>query len=117
MREKSRGKRWLTFLKNKSICLSSITAFELFLGAELSAKNEKNVDAVKKIVQQYPVLQFDIKSSYIAGKISANLQKKGKIIELNDIYIAAIAVKNRIPVATDNVENFRRVTNLSLVEL
>lgn len=117
LREKERGKQWKDFLSNKSICISTITTFELFLGAELSKNKEKNLSAVKALIQDFPIIPFSIKASYISAKIYANLQKQGQLIESNDIYIASIALENNFALATDNVTHFQRIPNLELISL
>ena len=116
LRKTDRGKYWKDKLQNQGVCISSPTTFELFLGAELSQKREKNYSAVKKLVQEYPILPFSTKASFIASQIYAELQKAGKIIDLNDIYIGAIAIEQGIPVATENTKHFGRITRLKLLE-
>ena len=115
LRKKNRGAQWKDFLKDKSIAFTTITAFELFLGAELSKKRDQNMKAIQSLVQQFPVLPLSIKSAYLAGSIFSDLQKKGQMIELNDIYIAAITLEHNAELATDNINHYQRITHLKIV--
>ena len=117
LRRKNRGEQWKDFLKDKSIAFTTITAFELFLGAEISKKYDQNMKAIKSLVQQFPVLPLSIKSSYIAATIYSNLQKKGQMIELNDIYIAAVTLEHGAELATDNVNHYQRVSQLKIINI
>jgi len=117
LQKKNRGEQWTDFLKDKSIALTSITAFELFLGAELSNKHDQNMKAIQSLVQQFPVLPFSIKSAYLAGGIFSHLQKKGQMIELNDIYIAAITLEHNAELATDNINHYQRINHLKIINI
>ena len=117
LRRKNRGEQWKDFLKDKSIAFTTITAFELFLGAEISKKYDHNMKATKSLIQQFPVLPLSIKSSYIAATIYSDLQKKGQLIELNDIYIAAVTLEHGAELATDNVNHYQRVSQLKIINI
>lgn len=117
LRKKDRGEQWKDFLKDKSITFTTITAFELFLGAEFSKKHDQNLKAIQNLVQQFPVLPFSIKSALIASTIYSDLQKKGQMIELNDIYIAAVAIEHHAELATDNINHYQRVSNLKILNI
>ena len=117
LRRKNRGEQWKDFLKDKSIAFTTITAFELFLGAEISKKYDQNMKAIKSLIQQFPVLPLSIKSSYIAATIYSDLQKKGQMIELNDIYIAAVTLEHDAELATDNVNHYQRVSQLKIINI
>ena len=117
LRKKPRGKQWTQYLKNKSVAFTTISAFELFLGAELSDKQKNNLLSIQNLVQQFPVLPLSIKSAYLAGKIYSNLQKQGKMIELNDIYMAGIVLEHDAELATDNIRHFQQIKELRIIEL
>jgi len=117
LKKKNRGEQWKDFLNDKSIAFTTITAFELFLGAELSKKRDLNMKPIQSLVQQFPVLPLSIKSAYIAGTIYSDLLKKGQMIELNDIYIAAVTLEHDAELATDNVTQYQRVSQLGIISI
>lgn len=96
---------------------TTISSFELFLGAHLSKNRDKNIEVVQNLVQELPVIPFTIKGSYIASTIYADLLKRGEMIELNDIYIASIALEHDAAHTTDNIDHFNRISNLKIINI
>jgi predicted nucleic acid-binding protein len=80
----------------------------------LSSKQAENLQVVHDLIQQFPIFPLDTKASYIAASIYYDLEKSGKIIELNDIYIASIALEYKGSIATENENHFNRIPNLKL---
>lgn len=60
---------------------------------------------------------FDSKAAKIASSIYKNLKSKNQIIEFRDIFIAATAIANDLPVSTLNIEHFKRVNDLKILEI
>jgi tRNA(fMet)-specific endonuclease VapC len=96
------------------MAISSITLSELFYGAEKSLNTDKNLEAVEEFVSHLDVLPYDAKASQHYGQIKAALEKKGQIIGENDIHIAAHARSHGLILVSNNVREFKRVTNLVL---
>jgi tRNA(fMet)-specific endonuclease VapC len=48
------------------------------------------------------------------GRAARHLRGVGQLIGTNDLWIAATALANRMPVVTRNVEHFRRVPHLEV---
>jgi predicted nucleic acid-binding protein len=115
LRNEARGQTWINYLKDKSVALTSITFFELYLGAELSKKREYNIKIIQNLFQQFPVFSFNVKTSRIAANIYSDLKEKGQIIELNDIYLASIVLEQNSILATDNIKHFNRIQSLKLI--
>lgn len=117
LRNNIRGLKWLNYLKDKSVGLTSITTFELYLGAELSKKRDNNKKIIHNLFQQFPIFSFSLKASYISATIYSDLQKKGQMIELNDIYIASIVIDQNSILATDNINHFNRIQSLKTISI
>lgn len=117
LRNNNRGHDWLNYLKDKSVGLTSITTFELYLGSELSKKKDSNLKVIQSLFQQFPVFPFNLKASNIASKIYSDLEKKGEMIELNDIYIASIVIEQNSILATDNINHFNRILSLKTITI
>jgi tRNA(fMet)-specific endonuclease VapC len=96
------------------MAISSITLSELFYGAEKSLNRDKNLEAVEEFVSHLDVLPYDAKASQHYGQIKATLEKKGQIIGENDIHIAAHATSHGLILVSNNVREFKRVSNLVL---
>jgi len=76
------------------ISISSITAAELYYGAENSKYRERNRLAIEEFLLPLEIIPFDEKAALQYGIIRAELQKKGKIIGAMDMLIASHAIVN-----------------------
>jgi tRNA(fMet)-specific endonuclease VapC len=88
---------------------------ELYYGASKSARRESNMELFRKTLAQYETLSLDndlIAVSY--GLIKSDLEKKGKKIPENDIWIAATAQVYGLSVATFD-HHFTYIDRLQLV--
>ena len=94
------------------ICISSITLAELIHGAEKSDYIEKNMYHVEDFISRLDVLEYGNKAALHYGQIRANLEKKGKIIGINDLHIAAHARSEGLTLVTNNLKEFTRVEAL-----
>ena len=93
---------------------TTINVFELYFGAFKSRK--VNVKAVDELAERLEPLKLTEFSAKISGKIVAELERKGKPIDFRDAMIAGIALENGAVVYTRNVEHFKRVEGLKLLE-
>jgi tRNA(fMet)-specific endonuclease VapC len=96
------------------MAISSITLSELIYGAEKSQNISKNLESIEDFISHIEVLSYDQKTSQTYGQIKAKLEKNGEIIGENDIHIAAHAISQGLILVTNNLNEFRRVPNLSL---
>lgn len=55
------------------------------------------------------VLPFDDASARLAGRINGDLVRKGRVIGMPDVMIAAIALRAGIPVVTGNQVHFEQI--------
>ena len=94
---------------NNGCYISSITEFEFSVGT-----TPKNREFTNKLLKKLTVLQFDSDCVRIAIDIYHNLKSKNKLITLPDIFIAATAVSNQLPLATLNVKHFENIDRLQL---
>lgn len=94
------------------IGLSSIVAHELYFGAHKSAKIEHNLETLRLLLADFPVLDFDQRDAYVAGEIRAALAAKGTPIGPYDALIAGQAKARDFVVVTNNTGEFARVEGL-----
>ncbi|MEO3404261.1 type II toxin-antitoxin system VapC family toxin [Mucilaginibacter sp. CAU 1740] len=92
-------------------CICSITEYELYTGA-----GESQVAYWKAFLEKVNVLSFDSNASEKAIAINKSLKIKRKQIAIADLFIAAIAVSNNLPIATLNLKHFDRIDELSLLD-
>ncbi|MHA1617307.1 MAG: type II toxin-antitoxin system VapC family toxin [Candidatus Njordarchaeales archaeon] len=89
--------------------VTSITVYELIYGPSYGGY-EKELDDVRTFLLWVTVLPLDAESARIAAEIDAMLHKKGKLVGLRDVFIAAICCRNEIPLVTRNVSHFNLIT-------
>lgn len=99
-----------TLTKYEQIFITSITLFELLIGATNAEKKED----VYKLTHGIPVLTLDEESSKIAAEIYLKLKPQNQIIEFRDIFIAAICIKNGHPIKTLNKKHLERIDGLTV---
>ena len=110
-RKKNRKKSILYKLQGKhEIYISTITEFEFLAGV----KEDKSI-SINSFFKNLDVIGFDSKTAIIASSIYKDLKSKNQVIEFRDIFIAATAIANRLPLSTLNIEHFKRVENLEIV--
>ncbi|ALM76006.1 type II toxin-antitoxin system VapC family toxin [Thermococcus barophilus] len=100
--------------KTYQFIITTITAFELYLGAYKSQKREKRLLEVKAFLNTLLILELDEVSAEIAGKIAAELSKDGEPIDVRDLLIGSIAISHSIPLLTNNVKHFERLKKFGL---
>lgn len=95
---------------NKQIYISSVTLYELLMGAT----NEQKEEDIRLLTEGLVVLPFDEDASRRASEIYHHLRKENKMIEFRDIFIAATCLVYSLPVITTNKNHFQRIQGLGL---
>ena len=98
------------------ILLCSVVRAELIYVALKSNRVEQNLERVGQFVSRFVSLSFDDAAGDAYGRIRWKLEAAGTPIGPNDLLIAATAVANRVPLATHNLDEFRRVDGLEVVD-
>jgi tRNA(fMet)-specific endonuclease VapC len=94
------------------MAMSVITLSELFHGAENSSRVSDNLLAIEDFASRIEVLPYTTKASQHYGAIRAALEKRGQVIGVNDLHIAAHARSEGLTVVTNNTDEFARVPSL-----
>ncbi len=83
--------------------IPSIVIGELYYGAYASGlvtKREKRLNELSSFLSIFPVLEVGEKTANHYGFIKSQLKSMGKPIPENDIWIAAMAIENGLPLVT-----------------
>jgi predicted nucleic acid-binding protein len=88
---------------------SVVTEYEILIGS-----NEAQLKYWRAIFNQIKVLPLDSSVINSAVEIHSNLKKKRKQIDVADLFIAATAVRHKMPIATLNKSHFERIETLEL---
>lgn len=98
----------------EKIHVSTMTEAELYYGALHSSRPQKNRDRIEALLLPLAKLDFDSDAAHSFAEIKENLVKKGALIGVFDMLIAAIARSHNLTLVTNNVKDFERVPNLSI---
>ncbi|NVM30254.1 MAG: type II toxin-antitoxin system VapC family toxin [Candidatus Helarchaeota archaeon] len=117
LRKKPNVLRIISIFEEKRTILAttSINSFELFYGAYKSNR-PKNIRLVRKLLERLIILDWKNEFSEISGKILAELESKGEVIDFRDLFIGIIALKNGYELLTRNEKHYQSIPNLELVE-
>lgn len=94
-----------------SFSISVITEYEIFVGATSKAPKEYWNAFLKKIT----IISLDSEIIQTAIILNEKLKKTRNLIESADLFIAATAINNNLPLATLNNKHFDRIADLNLV--
>lgn len=97
----------------EEIFIPVIVLGELYYGAYKSKNTIENIKLFSDFVSEYKILDVDYETSEVYGKIKTDLVSKGINIPENDLWIAAIAVKNDIELITHD----RHFININMLKL
>lgn len=96
------------------VAIPFVVAGELLAGARRSAAPEKELQKVAALLNRVLVSGADPFTAINYGVIRADLDSSGQPIPDNDIWIAAVALQDGIPIVTRD-RHFSRIAGLSLV--
>ena len=97
---------------NREYFTTVINQFELFAGAY--QKGKRYLEITKLLIARFEILELNRFSADEAGKIYAELRKKGEEIHMRDAMIAGIAKVNGCSLITRDT-HFNRVPKLDVI--
>jgi tRNA(fMet)-specific endonuclease VapC len=96
------------------IGVSAIVVYELYFGAHKSQRVESNLETIRLLLHDFPVIPFDADDAREAGQIRSDLQRQGQPIGPYDTLIAGQARARKLTLISNNTKEFIRVQGLSL---
>lgn len=97
-----------------SLAISSVVAHELWYGAYRSQKVAFNLETLRLLFADLPILNLDREDAREAGEIRAELARQGIPIGPYDVLIAGQARARGLPLVTNNTGEFSRISGLRL---
>ncbi|MBS3151512.1 type II toxin-antitoxin system VapC family toxin [Candidatus Woesearchaeota archaeon] len=90
--------------------VTSISVFELYLRKDNPGDIDDFLDGVD-------VIPFDEVSAKIASNVSKLLRRRGKLVDVRDIFIAAISMREDCNFITLNEKHFADIDGLKLIRI
>ena len=103
------------FEKKLNACITSINAFEIWFGAYLAPEKAQLAEYTEEFLGQMEVVDFDYESSVEAGRVLADLRKRGEPIEIRDLFVGCVCKVSDTPLITRNVKHYRRIRGLKVL--
>lgn len=94
--------------------MSTITFGELLYGAEKSSHPKKTLHILEELASLIPPIPLSTDVGKYYGRIRSILEKEGKLIGNNDLWIAAHTLSTDLILVTNNVKEFERVPKLTI---
>ena len=101
-------------LRPGEIAMSAITYGELSYGACKSRHRDETRKNLRELASMIPVLAIGGEVGERYGEIRAELEKAGRVIGNNDLWIASHALALGVPLVTNNEREFARVPGLAV---
>jgi len=97
----------------EEVLVPSVVMGELYYGAYKSSHAQSNLARVDEFAVNATILSCDIETARRYGEIKDRLQKKGRPIPANDLWIAAVAVQYDLTLVTRDA-HFAEVDGLKI---
>lgn len=97
-----------------NLVLSMVTLAELRYGAEKSQAREKAIKAIEQLSRHIQIAELDEVVAEHYADIRAQLEREGKPIGNNDLWLAAHARAKNWVLVSNNTREFERVVGLRL---
>ena len=100
--------------------ICTITVSELLVGVHRANDEKRRLKRsafVEAIIANLQTLPFDIEAARLHAQVFALLTSQGQMIGAHDLIIAITALRHQCAVLTENVSEFERVPNLTIVPL
>ena len=102
--------------------ISAVTMTELQLGITKRYERETDefsdaLEALNRLCARFELLEVDRPVSVAAADIIATLRRRGEPLHgLHDVYIAATARTEQLPVLTANFDDFDRIDGIDVID-
>lgn len=99
------------FDRGYDFSISAITHYEIYSGATTA-----QLSFWANILSRTKVLFFDQTVAQVAVDVNTMLKRKREQIGIADLFIAATAISNKLPLVTLNRKHFDRIDGLTLLD-
>jgi predicted nucleic acid-binding protein len=103
------------FEKKLDACITSINVFEIWFGAYLAPEKAKLARCTEEFLGQMEVVDFNYESAVEAGRVLADLRKRGEPIEIRDLFVGCICRVSGISLITRNLKHYKRIRGLKVL--
>jgi predicted nucleic acid-binding protein len=102
-------------VQGKIRCLSFASAAELRFGAIVGGWRETRREQLEAAIDRTVILPGDNETTQWWARVKAERQRAGRPIGSEDCWIAARALKHRIPLITHNGRDYQNISGLQVL--
>jgi predicted nucleic acid-binding protein len=110
---------WLRARPPEAVAISAITLSELHFGVDFEsdpARRRRRRRWLEKTFRRLEVVPFDNAVARDHARLWLNLSRRGVTVGAHDLIVASTALHRRWAVATFNVSEFRRISEIRVIE-
>ena len=96
--------------KTADLAVTPQIIFELFCFAEASEKPEENRQVIRDLVLRLTTLDWSVEAAEEAAKKFTELSKASKNVNLREVFLGILALKNKYQLYTDNPEAYAGIS-------
>lgn len=119
-RRESEISRFADYREEEAFGISVITVAELLHGVHRSDTTKRRLKRsayVEKVIELFPIYNFEISTARIYAELWADLSRKGVQIGSHDLIIGSTALALGFSVATYNLRHFEKIEGLKIESL
>jgi len=112
------AKLYQPHIEGKSVAISFVTVGELYVLAERNNWGPASVLALEAHLRSSVVVPYDVEVCQAYARLKTGLTNptgSARVIDSNDIWIAACAVRHGIPLITHNRRHFEGIPSLRII--
>ena len=111
----SRANKYSHIIQGNRLALSFMTVAELFQWAAIRNWGQQRTANLEKSLTNYLIIPVDIELCHIWGNLRAERQTIGRVISPQDAWIAATAIRHKLPLVTNNAKDFQSIPTLQVI--
>jgi predicted nucleic acid-binding protein len=102
------GRATAYLAEEERFTVSALSVMEIVYGFH-RVQREDRIGQFRSLIADHDVLVFDATTAATAGRIYADLERRGTPVGLADVMIAAVALQHNLPIVTGNVGHFAAI--------
>lgn len=110
----TRATAYAPLLQGHQLAVSFMTVAELFEWAAARKWGQTRITRLEQTLATYVVIPVDIELCRIWGTLRTQQQAAGRTIAPQDAWIAATALRHRLPIVTHNPSDFQQIASLEV---
>lgn len=111
----TRAELYAKHLRNRELAIAVMTVAELFQWAAVREWGEARVTHLEQHLERYTMLPVDVDACRQWATVRAVRSAAGLPISPQDAWIAATALRYKLPLVTHNPDDFQQIPGLTVI--